>query len=91
MPGPTHYIKGRYVTREVLAAWFVASVAVVVGLLLLALHEPNTDDRLVPRALGSPTASAVQPDDVVFVRNRIGWAPPQSGSSTAPDTARAHR
>ena len=91
MPALSHDMKNRHFTREVLAAWVVASVAVAIGLLLLALHEPDTDGRMVPRALGQPAAAAQQPDDGVFVRGRTGWDPQQSGSSTAPDTSTENR
>ena len=91
MPALSHDMKNRYFTREVLAAWVVAAVAVAIGLLALVLHEPDTDDRMVPRAFAPPVASARQPDDGVFVRNRTGWDRQQSGSSTAPDTPPEHR
>ena len=34
---------------EVLAAWIMALLAAAIGVLLLALHEPGTDNRRVPR------------------------------------------
>jgi hypothetical protein len=71
--------------RQVVVAWVVAAWAVAIGAFLLALHQPNSDDRMAPRAFGSPAAAA-RPEDGVFVRNRIGWVRQQSGSSTAPDT-----
>jgi hypothetical protein len=78
-------------TREVLAAWLVASVAVAIGLFLLALHDPETDVRMWPRAYEPPAAAVEQSDEGVFVRSGTSWGPPQSGSSTAPDTPPEHQ
>ncbi len=84
-------MNNRSVTREVLAAWVVASVAVAIGLFLLALHDPDTDFRMWPRTYGPPAAAAGPSDDGVFVRSGTSWSPPQSGSSTAPATLPNHR
>jgi hypothetical protein len=84
-------MKNRGFSHEVLAAWVVASVAVAIGLSLLALHEPQRDARVWPRAYGPPAIAAEPSDDGVFVRSGASWGPPQSGSSTAPDTLPEHR
>jgi hypothetical protein len=79
-------MKNESVTREVLAAWAVASAAVALGLLLLAFHEPHGDVHMWAPAYTPPAASSEQSDDGVFVRSGASWNPPQSGSSTAPAT-----
>ena len=84
-------MKNRSFSREVLAAWVVALAGVTIGLVLLAFHEPHGDARVSPRAYAPPAAAAEQSDDGVFVRNAAGWVPPQSGSSTDPDTPPEHR
>jgi hypothetical protein len=91
MTDPELMTSNRNPMRQVVVAWVVAVWAVAIGIFLLALHDPNTDDRMVPRAFGPPAASAEQSDDGVFVRNRIDWVPVQSGSSTPPDTPPKHR
>ena len=70
-------------SREVLAAWVVAVVAVAIGLVLLAFDEPQGEARVVLPVHESPVAPG---DDGVFVRNGARWSPPHSGSSTAPAT-----
>lgn len=72
--------------REVLAAWAVTLSAVAVGLLLLASHESQTDDRAVPRWYERAIADAEEWDEDLPAPRGAGWALPQSGSSTAPDT-----
>jgi hypothetical protein len=84
-------MKKASITREVLAAWVVASVAVAIGLFFLAFHNPETDDRMWPRTYGPPAAAAGPSDDGVFVRSGTSWSSPQSGSSTAPATRPKHR
>jgi hypothetical protein len=75
-------------SREALAAWVVALVAGAIGLLLLAFDEPQGQTRVV-LPVHEPAAAAA--DDGVFVRDGSSWSPPQSGSSTAPDTLPARR
>ena len=70
-------------SREVLAAWVVAVVAIAIGLVLLAFDEPQGEARVVLPVNEPPAAAA---DDGTFVRNGSSWSPPQSGSSTAPAT-----
>jgi len=77
-------MKNGSLTREVLAAWVVASVPVAVALILLALYKPDTEDRVRPWVYGPPAAAAEPSADGVFVRRGAGWDPPLSGSSTAP-------
>ena len=85
MSDPERVLTKSDLMRQVVVAWFVAVWVVAIGAFVFALHDPNTDDRLVPRVIGSPPA-AEQPEDRVFVRNRSGWAPSRSGSSTGPET-----
>jgi hypothetical protein len=81
-------MKNRGFSHEVLAAWVVASVGVAIGLSLLALHQPQGEARVVLPVHEPPVIAG---DDGVFVRSGGSWRPPQSGSSTAPDTLPEHR
>jgi len=78
-------------TREAMAAWIVTVFVGAIGLLLLAFHEPNTDDRTVPRWYEPPVAEAEEWADDLLVRRGAGRVPSLSGSSTAPDRPPKHR
>jgi hypothetical protein len=48
MPDPGRSIGNSSSIREVLVAWIATLMAAAIGVLLLAFHEPGTDDRRVP-------------------------------------------
>jgi hypothetical protein len=75
---------------EVLAAWIVVLLAAAIGVLLLALHEPCTDDRKVPRWYEPPVADAGEWADDLLVRHGADLMQ-RSGSSAARDTLSKHR
>ena len=74
---------------EVLA-WIVVLLAAAIGVLLLALHEPCTDDRKVPRWYEPPVADAGEWADDLLVRRGADLMQ-RSGSSAARDTLSKHR
>ncbi len=76
-------MENRGFSREVLAAWVVALVAIAIGLVLLAFDEPQGEARVVLPVHELPVTPG---DDGVFVRNGSSWSLPQSGSSAAPAT-----
>jgi hypothetical protein len=76
--------------REVLASWIVTLLAAAIGVLLLAFHEPGTDDRRVPRWYEPPVADAGEWADDLLVRRGADLMIARSGSSTAPDTPSKH-
>jgi hypothetical protein len=90
MPDPEHGINNRDFIDEVLAAWIVTLLAVAIGVLLLALHEPGIDDRRVPRWYEPPVADTREWADDLLVRRGADLMP-RSGSSTARDTPSKQR
>ena len=91
MTGPGRAINDCNFICEVLAAWVVALSAVAIGLLLLVFHELRRDDRIVPRWYERPIADAEEWDEDLLAPRGAGWALPQSGSNTAPDTPPSER
>jgi hypothetical protein len=85
MTSPKRAIYGCNFIGEVLAAWAVTLLSVVIGLLLLASHESRTDDRTVPRWYERAIADAEEWGEDLPELRGSGWALPQSGSSTAPN------
>jgi len=87
---PGHGINSSNVIGDVLAAWIIVFLAVTIGVLLLALHEPGTGDRRVPRWYEPPVADAGEWADDLLVRRGTDLMP-RSGSSTARDTPSKQR
>jgi hypothetical protein len=75
---------------EVLAAWIITLLAVAIGVLLLAFHELDADDRSVPRWYEPPVADAGEWADDLLVRRGADLMP-RSASSSAPGTPSKHR
>jgi hypothetical protein len=63
---------------EVLAAWIITLLAVAIGVLLLAFHELDADDRSVPRWYDPPVADAGEWPDDLLVRRGADLMPPVS-------------
>jgi hypothetical protein len=70
--------------RELLVAWIVTLSSLAIGLLLLALHEPSTDNRTVRRWYERPIADAEEWEEDLSAPRGADWMVPQSGSSAAP-------
>jgi hypothetical protein len=70
--------------HEVTAAWIAALLAVAIGLLLLAFHQPDTENRLVPRWYEPPVAEAEEWADDPLLRRSADRVMAQSGISTVP-------
>jgi hypothetical protein len=65
-----HGINRSNVIGEILAGWVIAVLAVAIGVLLLALHEPVTDDRRLPWWYEPPVADGGEwADDLLVRRN----------------------
>jgi hypothetical protein len=90
MLNPRHGINSSNFIGEVLAAWIVTLLAAATGVLLLAFHDPGTEDRRVPRWYDPPVADAGEWTDDLLVRRGADLTL-RSGSSTAPDTLSKHR
>jgi hypothetical protein len=90
-PHPMRSIGNSNSIREVLAAWIATLLAAAIGVLLLAFHEPGTDDRRVPRWYEPPAADAGEWADDLLVRRGADLMIARSGSSTAPDALSKRR
>jgi hypothetical protein len=90
MIGPGHGIDSSNFIGEAPAAWIVTLLAVAIGVLLLALHESDTDDRRVPRWYDPPVADAGEWGDDLLLRRRADLMTARSGSSAGFDTPSKH-
>jgi hypothetical protein len=68
MPDPGHGINNSDFIGEMLAAWIITLLSVVIGVLLLAFHEPATEVRRVPRWYDPPVADVGEWTDDLLVR-----------------------
>ena len=90
MPDPGDGINNSNFIGEVLTAWIVTLLAAAIGVLLLAFHEPDTDDRRVPRWYDPPVADAGEWGDDLLLRRGADLMTARSGSSAAFDTPSKH-
>ena len=70
--------------RELLAAWTVTLSSVAIALLLLALHEPRTDNRTVPTWYERHITDAEDWEDDLSAPRGAGWMVPLPGGGSAP-------
>jgi hypothetical protein len=89
MLDPGHGINSSNFIGEVLAAWIVTLSAAAIGVLLLAFHEPGTDDQGAT-VVRSAVADASEWTDDLLVRRGADLMP-RSGSSSAPGTLSKHQ
>ena len=90
MLDPGHGTNSSNLIGELLGAWIITLLAVAIGVLLLALHEPGIDDRRVPRWYEPPVADTREWADDLLVRRGADLRP-RSASSSVPDAQSKHQ